>query len=173
MQDIQDIDVARNTEETVISRVAQPVEGKTLGSRVYDQLRDDIVAGNLAPGQRLTLGSLKERYVVGVTPLREALYRLTSSMLVMVEDQRGFRVAPISVEHLKDITSSREHIETLVLRDAFQRGGDLWKKRVYIAFEQLLHTPMHSPPNGLITREWEVEHRSFHQAVLLPRNRPP
>src|SRR3546814_836243 len=88
-------------------------EGKTLGSWVYDRLRDDIIAGLLPPGQKLTLDTLKERYAVGATPLREALYRLSSSMLVIAEDQRGFRVAPVTLMHLEDIIASRQHIEVL------------------------------------------------------------
>ncbi|WP_298727576.1 GntR family transcriptional regulator [uncultured Ferrovibrio sp.] len=141
-------------------------DAKTLASWVYDRLRDDIVAGSLAPGQKLTLDSLKERYTVGVTPLREALYRLSSSLLVEAEDQRGFRVAPVTVAHLQDIISSREHIETLVLRDAFRHGGEDWKAAIFAAFKLLERTPMYEMDNGPISRAWETAHRRFHQAVL-------
>ena len=73
----------------------------TRGSLVYDRLRTDVISGELAPGQRLALDMLKERYQVGVTPLREALYRLSASLLVEAEDQRGFRVADISLQHFR------------------------------------------------------------------------
>lgn len=152
-----------------MSSIAAPPFGedaKTLGSWVYDRLRDDIVAGTLAPGQKLTLDSLKERYTVGITPLREALYRLSSSLLVEAEDQRGFRVAPVTVAHLQDIISSRQHIETLVLRDAFRYGGKEWKAAIFAAFKLLERTPMYEVENGPITRAWETAHRRFHQAVL-------
>src|SRR3546814_6982232 len=93
---------------------AMPIEeGKTLGSLVYDRLLDDIVTGSLTPGQKLTLDSLKERYAVGITPLREALYRLSTSLLVTAEDQRGFRVAPVSPEHRADILAASHNTQTL------------------------------------------------------------
>lgn len=149
-----------------IATVPYGEDAKTLGSWVYDRLRDDIVAGSLAPGQKLTLDSLKDRYAVGVTPLREALYRLSSSLLVQAEDQRGFRVAPVTVSHLEDIVFSRQHIETLVLRDAFHHGDAEWKTAISVAFEQLRQTPMYEVKGGPISRAWEAAHRRFHQAVL-------
>lgn len=139
---------------------------RTLGSRVYDRLRDDIVRGELAPGQKLTLDALKERYGVGITPLREALYRLSASLLVLAEDQRGFRVAPASPEHRADIVAVRQHIETLVLRDAFEHGDLAWESRILSALHQLKRTPMYEADGSSITREWEVAHRNFHQAAL-------
>lgn len=141
-------------------------EGKTLGSWVHDRLRDDIIAGQLPPGQKLTLDTLKERYAVGATPLREALYRLSSSMLVIAEDQRGFRVAPVTLMHLEDIIASRQHVEVLVLRDAFKNGDNSWIARIHGAFLELHDTRMYNESTGLITREWENVHRNFHRAVL-------
>lgn len=142
-------------------------ESRTLGSMVYDRLRDDIVRGDLAPGQKLTLDMLKERYEVGVTPLREALYRLSSSLLVQAEDQRGFRVAPVSPEHRIEIMEARQHIETLVLRDAMAHGDLEWESQLVSALHQLKGTPMYEPGNTAITLEWEVMHRRFHQSIWL------
>lgn len=140
-------------------------DSRTLGSRVYDLLRDDIIAGELAPGQKLTLDALKERYSVGTTPLREALYRLTTSLLVVAEDQRGFRVAPVSPEHKAEIVAARQHIEVLVLRDALEHGDVAWESRIVSAFHQFKNTPMYDDATGAITREWEVAHRNFHRAI--------
>lgn len=146
---------------------AVPIEeGKTLGSWVYDRLLDDIVSGSLTPGQKLTLDSLKERYAVGITPLREALYRLSTSLLVTVEDQRGFRVAPVSPEHRADIMAARHHIETLALRNAFQSADLAWDGRILAAFHRLKNTPMYNDDEKKIARDWENAHRDFHQAVL-------
>src|SRR5690554_5542948 len=80
----------------------------TLTSRVYERLRDDIVLCRLAPGQKLGLDLLRERYQVGMTPLREALYRLSASNLVTLEDRKGFRVAPVSREHLSEVIELRQ-----------------------------------------------------------------
>lgn len=143
--------------------------GQTLGSWVHDRLRDDIIEGTLKPGQRLTLNVLKKRYQVGITPLREALYRLSTSLLVTAEDQRGFRVASVSPEHRRDIITARQHIETLTLRDAFQHGDLEWDGRILAAFHRLKNTRMYADDatdTGRITHDWEAAHRQFHQTIL-------
>ncbi len=147
-------------------------ENRTLGSQVYSRLRDDIVSGALAPGQKLTLESIKERYAVGITPLREALYRLSSSMLVEAEDQRGFRVAPISQSHLAEIITLRQNIEELVLCDAFKHADKQWPTRIKAAYERLFSTEMYEADGKRITRAWEATHREFHAAILSAAKSP-
>lgn len=152
--------------------ISLPEETRTLGSRVYERLRDDIVSGRLAPGRKLTLDVLKEQYGVGVTPLREALYRLSTSLLVIAEDQRGFRVAPVSAEHLSDILMSRQHIETLVLRDAFEHGDLSWESRILSALHQLKRTPMYVEGGASVTPAWNLAHQGFHDAILSAARSP-
>ena len=50
--------------------------GRTGASEVLTRIRDDVVAGQLEPGQPLRVAALVRRYGVGKTPLREALSRL-------------------------------------------------------------------------------------------------
>lgn len=138
----------------------------TLSAQVYERLRDDIVTGDLPPGQRLTLESLGERYGVGMTPLREALSRLSVSQLILGENRRGFRVAPTTIAHLEDILATRQHVEPLVLRSAFEAGDLAWEARVLAAFHKLRSTAMYDPQTEKIRPEWEVTHRAFHLAVL-------
>jgi DNA-binding GntR family transcriptional regulator len=49
---------------------------RTLIERAYAQLRDDIIEGLLAPGEKLRVEHLKARYGVGAGTLREAITRL-------------------------------------------------------------------------------------------------
>jgi len=56
---------------------AKPVgPSGTASSRVFDNLRKDLVGGRFAAGEKLAINALKERYQVGLSPLREALNRL-------------------------------------------------------------------------------------------------
>ena len=48
---------------------------RTLIERAYAQLRDDIIEGSLAPGEKLRVEHLKTRYQVGAGTLREAITR--------------------------------------------------------------------------------------------------
>src|ERR1700761_9331892 len=99
----------------------------TMASAVVDRLRDDIVQGVLPPGEKLRLEHLAPRYGVGRTPLREACCRLAAEGLVTIEDQRGFRVTPISRAGLLDLTRTRQHIETLALRQSILAGDLRWE----------------------------------------------
>ena len=150
------------------ARAARSPTEETLSARVYERLRDEIVSGALEPGHRLTLGVLKERYGVGVTPLREAMLRLSASRLIVGEDRRGFRVAPATREHLADVLQTRQLVEALVLRSAFEAGNLEWEARVLAAFHRLKRTAMYAPGASRIREEWELAHRDFHHAVLSP-----
>ncbi|MCD6074021.1 MAG: hypothetical protein K0Q70_904, partial [Rhodospirillales bacterium] len=75
----------------------------TLASTVFDRLRQDVLNGVLRPNEKLRIESLRQRYDVGASPVREALNRLVSEGLVLLEDQKGFRVAPVSREELHEI----------------------------------------------------------------------
>lgn len=84
---------------------------RTLIERAYEQLRDDIIEGRLAPDEKLRVERLKAHYQVGAGTLREAITQLVSDALVVAEGQRGFRVAPIALEDMEDLTRLRLHIE--------------------------------------------------------------
>lgn len=138
----------------------------TQASLAYERLRSDVISGALAPGQRLTLDMLKERYQVGVTPLREALYRLSASLLVETEDQRGFRVADVSLQHFQQVIAARESFETLILIESIKTGDLEWEGRVLAAHNQLKKLPMYDGPENTPSPLWVKAHRQFHYQVL-------
>lgn len=147
--------------------VSKPVAddaSTSLTTAVLDQLRADILAGVLAPGEKLRLEHLTTRYGSGRTPLREACSRLAAEGLVLASEQRGFRVAPISREDLNDLTLTRQRIETLALRDAIAHGDALWEARVSAALARVSATPRHR--RGVSSEAWQEHHRELHAALL-------
>ena len=71
--------------------------------------------------------ALRDRYEVSFSTLREALARLAAESLVISEGQRGFVVAPVSVDDLLDLTNARVLLETrrnslTIPSSAVQRG---------------------------------------------------
>ncbi|RZA17165.1 MAG: GntR family transcriptional regulator [Lysobacteraceae bacterium] len=146
--------------------------GDTLAAQVYERLRDDIILATLRPDQKLTMDSLKERYDVGMTPLREALYRLSSSMLVTIENRRGFRVAPVSPAHLAEVIRAREEVEVILLRAAFENADVAWEARIVAAYHALMRASGAKPNHGPYTADWESAHRGFHFALLSAARQP-
>ncbi len=137
---------------------------KTLIERTYAQLREDILTGRLAPGEKLLVEHLKDRYEVGAGTLREALSRLVSEAMVVAEGQRGFTVPPMAIEELIDITNLRVSIETEALRASIRNGDELWRKRLESAYESL--SRLEQPLVSENVKLWEQANVQFHEALL-------
>ncbi|MBC9247455.1 FCD domain-containing protein [Paracoccus sp. 11-3] len=146
-------------------------DGKTLMASVYDRLRGDIVDGELRPGARLRFDELKESYGVGLSPLREALTRLAAEKLVILEEHKGFRVAPISRSDLNDLLFMRQEIESLAIRRAIERGDDQWESAV-VATIHALGKRDSLTEGGHIDPEWERRHRAFHDSLVAACDSP-
>ena len=143
---------------------------RTLIERAYEELREDIVNGKLAPGTKLLIEHLKDRYQVGAGTLREALTRLLSDSLVITEGQRGFKVAPITTEELIDITQLRVTIETQALRDSIRQGDAQWRKQLKQSYEII--SQFEQPLLPAQAKEWEKANTNFHTALLAACTSP-
>lgn len=143
---------------------------RTLTERAYLSLRLDIVRGSLAPGERLRVEHLKDRYEVGAGTLREALALLVSDALVTVEGQRGYRVSEISLNDLKDLTDTRVMLETDALRQSIRLGTPQWEADLVEAFEVL--TKAEQQDGGLKAQQWELANQRFHEALISAHRSP-
>jgi GntR family carbon starvation induced transcriptional regulator len=146
----------------------QPVtEVATLSERAATLVEHDILAGQLAPGARLGIVDLVQRYDIGATPLREGLSRLVSRGLIVGIGQRGFRVAEISREDLFDITVMRTAVEVEAVRLAMSHGDDAWEAGILSALHQMRR---HIERTGNEFREGAEDfdrlHKGFHTALL-------
>jgi DNA-binding GntR family transcriptional regulator len=95
--------------------------GKTASIEICDRIRDDIVAGTLPFGSRLTLQQLTSRYKAGQMPIREALRQLQGEGLIVQEPNRGARVRAVDVEFVRNIFDLRIAIESMLARRAAER----------------------------------------------------
>lgn len=138
---------------------------RSLTSLTFDQIRLDILLGNLKPEERLRINSLADRYKVGPTAVREALSRLVTSGFVESEDQRGFSVAPVSRAELLDLTQTRIDLESLALCKAIENGNVDWESNVISAFHRL--SKFHAAPMDQEAMDgWSKAHRQFHASLL-------
>ena len=88
---------------------------------IRDRVRDDIVAGMLPFGSRLTLDLLAARYSVGHMPIREALRQLEGEGLVVLAPNRCARVRAVDVGFAQNIFDLRMAIEAMLTRRAAER----------------------------------------------------
>jgi GntR family transcriptional regulator, carbon starvation induced regulator len=134
----------------------------TLASTIAEKLRLAVIRGELAPGERLRLGELSKAFDVSLSPLREAMSRLSSEGFLIVEDQRGFSAPPVSEENLSEIVQLRRDFEIYALREAIQKGDLEWETAVTAALYRLERTDRSDPTQG---EQWEERHREFHLAL--------
>ncbi|WP_374245053.1 GntR family transcriptional regulator [Zoogloea sp.] len=142
-------------------------EPKTLAEAAYRQLRRDIIEGVHRPGDKLRVEHLKDQYAVGAGTLREALQLLVTDALVVAQGQRGFRVAPISLDDFEDITRTRVLLETVALQQSIELGDDTWEANVVASFHMLSRAEEKLVDGTNASREeWELRNRAFHEVLI-------
>jgi len=140
---------------------------ETVGETVWRRLRGDILAGRLAPGKKLKLEALRERYGTSVGTLREALNRLATEGLVIAEGQRGFEVTPVSVENLREIAELRLLVECQALDDSFRAGDVDWESRVVAAYHKLAAMEARMEEGDFSALDlWKRYDWEFHQSLI-------
>ena len=127
-------------------------------------MRSDIVAGEFRPGSKLRFAMLTGRYESSASVIREGLARLVEQGLVLSEPQQGYRVAPVSIRDLKDLTLARCAVETQALRLSLEHGDLAWESSLVAAIHALERTPVGSRPSP--GDPWPVVHRRFHEILL-------
>lgn len=131
-------------------------------SRIFETLKQDLIRGRFAAGEKLAISALKDHYRVGLSPLREALNRLAAYGLLEQVNQRGFRVPAMELEELDDIAGLRAQLECMALTQAFQAGDSEWESQVLAAHHRLRRADEHPEQ----VEEWEQAHLRFHRALL-------
>lgn len=81
-----------------------PILRRTLLSAdIAGYVRDQVLTGNLRPGERVRIEPLAEQLDVSTMPVREALRQLAFEGLIDFHPHRGAVVAPLSREELSDL----------------------------------------------------------------------
>ncbi|EME18544.1 GntR family transcriptional regulator [Rhodococcus triatomae BKS 15-14] len=134
---------------------------------VYEQIRQKILTGKLAPGTPLRPSELGADLSVSVGVVREALTRLAAQRLVDSEHNRGFHVITLSPDKLKELVSARQLNECRALELAIERGDVNWEGNVVAAHHRLVNTPVYTNEDDDHTNDaFLAEHKTFHFALL-------
>lgn len=139
----------------------------------YERLRADLLACRLQPGKQLRIDALCVALDVGSSAIREALSRLASEGFVISEPQIGFRVAPISLEEMRDLTRVRIIIEGLCLRSSIACGDNFWEAKLLAAHHLLSTTPERVADDPARTNDdFAKVHADFHEALVAACDSP-
>ena len=78
---------------------------------VYEELKRQILVGEIAPGTRMMEVDLADEMGVSRTPVREAIRKLEKEGLVTIEPRRGAYASDISIKDMLDVLEVRQTLE--------------------------------------------------------------
>jgi GntR family carbon starvation induced transcriptional regulator len=139
----------------------------SLSEVAFRTIREKILRGEILPDEKLKIDSLEREFELSSSPLREALNRLVVERLVTADNNRGFRVASMSVEDFQDVTNFRLIIEPAALGLSIENGTDDWEGRTVAAFHRFERTRERlRREGGGLNEEWTERHKDFHMTLL-------
>ena len=101
---------------------------------VYEELKRQILVGEIAPGTRMMEVELAEEMGVSRTPIREAIRKLEKEGLVTIEPRRGAYASEISVKDMVDVLEVRQDLEG---RSCRRKGHGRRKTGLYKSKQRL------------------------------------
>lgn len=93
--------------------------------QAYDTIKRQIIELELPPGASFTEGELAATLNSSKTPVREALVRLRQEGLVEAMARSGYRVAPVTLKHARDLFQVRALLEVEAAGMAASNATDL------------------------------------------------
>lgn len=138
------------------------VVGRSAADAVYEFIRDAVVAGSLAPGEKLVQEQLAAELGVSRTPVREALTALSREGLVQAVHGSGYVVNGLSAEEITEVGQVRQRLEAMALEQACGRLTPLQKLYVDAAIEEMVAA---DPADAAL--QFDLNRR-FHQAMIAP-----
>ncbi|MGG5817465.1 FCD domain-containing protein [Falsiroseomonas sp. HW251] len=150
-----------------LTRRPAEAEAVLVSQDVLSRLKGDILDGRFAPGARLRFAELQREYGAGIGTLREALSHLLPEGLVELDANRGFRVAAISAEELRDVSALHVEFECRAIVASVKHGDEAWEAGLVLAFHRLSKIERLSREERKArSSEWLAAHRDFHRALV-------
>ena len=141
------------------------IQSKTLRERVFEQLRHQIIYGDILPGQKVTLRNLAEQFGVSFIPVREALWQLETEKVIVIERNKFIRVNTLTPAEMKEALSIRLKLEA----DVAARACELHPPDLLPRLKQLsreMQAVIGSP------REYLIKNSEFHFAIYNTADMP-
>lgn len=139
-------------------KTIKPRPRPNLGEIAYDELKSMILTGELEQGQRLVLDELSEQLNLSITPIRDALHKLSQEDLVNIRPRTSHTVVQIGEKDAADILDLRRVLEVYALESA----GDKLKKFPIRKYKKIFSDDALSGTQ----KDFVLADRQFHTDIL-------
>jgi DNA-binding GntR family transcriptional regulator len=105
-----------------MSEIYPELHPTDLGQQAYDIIKDRILARQLKPGERISIGEVASALGISRTPVTTAVKRLAAEGLVAIVPRVGTFVTRLTVEDVDEIFEIRRLVESYALEKLFEQG---------------------------------------------------
>jgi DNA-binding GntR family transcriptional regulator len=140
--------------------VTAAFDNLTLSQRVYEHLRDEILADRLLPGTELSEVALSKELAISRGPIREAMGRLAAEGLITMRPRRRAEVRSLTPQELIDAYQVREALEVMAVRLAISRVTEADLSRLEALIDRMA---AHSAEGA--GREFFAANAAFHKLL--------
>jgi len=145
---------------TMPAAMLEPIRRADLFEDVYSRLRNAILIGVLAPGERLVEAELATRLGVSRAPIRDALRTLELDGLVSPRGRRGKMVSTLTAHDVWEVYSFRASLEAMGIRLAIEKPSE----SLMLELEELLADMRKTAAAGDLPKLSALDVR-FHEAI--------
>jgi DNA-binding GntR family transcriptional regulator len=147
----------------------RPIEYTTLSGRVYADLRELLISGQLQPGEKLTLRALSEALGTSAMPIREAVRQLGAEKALEILPNRSLRVPVMSAARFRELLLVRCALEGLAVEQAVEHIDDDELAQAQAAGDAFAQEMERAKPNiGRVIQHNKELHFTVYRAARLP-----
>jgi DNA-binding GntR family transcriptional regulator len=153
---------------SVVEKVAR-ISRVTLADQVYQDLRELLVAGQVAPGEKFTLRGLAEAIGTSSMPIREAVSRLAADGALEVLPNRAIRVPIMTRERFMELRTIRIEVEGLAAEIAAERATAEEMDEIARHHEAFEKESKKRHPDGAVALKVNKDlHFALYRAAAMP-----
>jgi len=134
----------------------------SLKDRVYQNIKYQILIGNLKPEARLLEEELAKAMHISRAPIREAFNRLEKEGFVTILPRRGATVSKITAQFIEDIFEIRENLESLAIKNSLGKISMENLEKIGNQFNQF----MDKPTNAENRMHYLTLDKKFHNLLI-------
>ena len=132
---------------------------------VYDAIRDAILDGTLASGERVKERNVAAQMGVSTTPVKEALRRLEQDGLIVSRPRRGAVVSEAALTSIQEIIEIRASLEGLTVRLAAEKMNDAEREELSQQLDEMRRLTGESTDQSALEEANARFHHLFREAA--------